>query len=65
MKKNLSNLVTLLAALGAATAKEWTSHPTRKYQGLSVEHLRSIFNLKHLPADQYFHRISLSSGTQN
>ena len=63
--KSLSTHALLLAALGTATAKEWTSHPTSKYQGLSLEHLRSIFNLKHLPADQYFHRISLSAGTQN
>lgn len=62
--KNLPTLVLLL--VGLATAKDWTSHPTRKYhEGLSLEHLRSIFNLTHLPADRYFHRPTLTTGTQN
>jgi len=49
----------VLLLVGLATAKDWTSHPTSKYHGgLSLDHLRSIFNLTHLPADRYFHRLS-------
>ena len=59
-------LFVVLAVVGSCKAKEWLANQNapRKYQGKTVDELRAVFNLQHLPRDQYFHRPSLMN-TQN